>query len=42
MKTTDTIEQVLKNKAVNKVLSVDPEATVYDALKLMADLDQFS
>jgi CBS domain-containing protein len=39
MKTTDTIEQVLKNKAVNKVLSVDPEATVYDALKLMAEND---
>ena len=39
MKTTDTIDQVLKQKAVNKVLSVDPEQTVYEALKLMADND---
>ncbi len=39
MKTTDTIEQVLKQKAVNKVLSVDPDQTVYEALKVMAEND---
>ncbi len=39
MKTTDTIEQVLKQKAVNKVLSVDPDQTVWDALQMMADND---
>ncbi len=39
MKITDTIEQVLKNKKLNKVLSVEPEQTVYEALKLMAEND---
>ena len=39
MKTTDTVEQVLKQKAVNKVLSVDPEQTVWDALQMMSDND---
>jgi CBS domain-containing protein len=39
MKTTDTVEQVLKQKAVNKVLSVDPDQTVWDALQMMADND---
>jgi len=39
MKTTDTIDQVLKNKKLNKVLSVDPDQTVYEALKLMAEND---
>jgi CBS domain-containing protein len=39
MKTTDTVEQVLKQKAVNKVLSVDSEQTVWDALQVMAEND---
>jgi CBS domain-containing protein len=39
MNITDTIEQVLKNKKMNKVLSVAPEQTVYDALELMAEND---
>lgn len=39
MKTTDTIEQVLKHKQMNKVLSVDAGQTVYEALKVMADND---
>jgi CBS domain-containing protein len=36
MKITDTIGLVLKQKEENKVLSIAPEATVYDALKLMS------
>jgi CBS domain-containing protein len=39
MKTTDTVDQVLKNKAFNKVLPVSPEQTVHDALSLMAEYD---
>src|SRR5579871_4276104 len=39
MKITDTIEMVLKNKAFNKVLALDPEQTVYEALEMMAQYD---
>lgn len=39
MKITDTIETVLKQKSLNKVLSISPEQTVYEALELMAALD---
>ena len=36
---TDTVDQVLKNKAFNKVLPISPEQTVHDALSLMAEYD---
>ncbi len=39
MKTTDTIEKVLKNKPFNKILSLDPEQTVYEGLEMMAEYD---
>ena len=39
MKVHDTIAQVLKNKRIGKTLSVAPDDTVYDALKLMAQHD---
>jgi hypothetical protein len=39
MKITDTVDQVLKNKALNKVLPVSPEQTVHEALSLMAEYD---
>lgn len=39
MKITDTIERVLKQKPFNKVLALDPEQTVYQALEMMAQYD---
>lgn len=39
MKIQDTIAQVLKGKNIDKVLSIAPEDSVYDALKLMAEHD---
>ena len=39
MKITDTIDQVLKHKAFNKVLSLAPDQTVLDALALMSEHD---
>lgn len=39
MKIEDTIAQVLKGKRITKALSVAPDDTVYDALKLMAEYD---
>jgi CBS domain-containing protein len=39
MKITDTVDQVLKNKAFNKILPISPEQTVHDALSLMAEYD---
>jgi CBS domain-containing protein len=39
MKITDTIDQVLKHKVFNKILSLTPEETVYDALKTMNEYD---
>ena len=39
MKVTDTIATVLKNKAINTVLSISPEQTVYQALEIMAHHD---
>ena len=36
---TDTVDQVLKHKAFNKILPVSPEQTVHDALSLMAEHD---
>ena len=37
MEITDTIGSVLKNKAVNRVLSIAPEQSVLDAIKMMAE-----
>ena len=37
MKTSDTIDLVLKQKAFNKILPVSPEQTVREALSLMAE-----
>ena len=39
MKIHDTIAQVLKSKNIDTVLSIGPDDTVYDALKLMAEHD---
>ncbi len=39
MKTTETIDQVLKQKAFNKILPISPEQTVREALALMAEYD---
>jgi CBS domain-containing protein len=39
MKTTETIDQVLKQKKFNKILPVAPEQTVREALALMAEYD---
>ncbi|MGA9062302.1 MAG: CBS domain-containing protein [Terracidiphilus sp.] len=39
MKITDTVEQVLKQKAFNKILPIAPEQTVHEALSLMAEYD---
>jgi len=39
MKIADTVDQVLRQKAFNKVLPIAPEQTVHDALSLMAEYD---
>jgi CBS domain-containing protein len=39
MKTTDTIESLLKSKAENDVFSIAPEQSVYKAITLMAEHD---
>lgn len=39
MKITDTIGSVLKSRANNRILSIAPEQTVYEALQLMAHHD---
>ena len=39
MKIHDSIAQVLKNKNIDTVLSIGPDDSVYDALKLMAEHD---
>jgi CBS domain-containing protein len=37
MKLSDTIESVLKSKDENRVLSIEPEQSVYDAIEKMAE-----
>lgn len=39
MQITDTIDRVLRNKSFNRVLSLDPEQTVFEALQTMAQYD---
>ncbi len=39
MKITDTVDQVLKQKAFNKILPIAPEQSVHEALCLMAEYD---
>jgi CBS domain-containing protein len=39
MQTTDTIGRVLKQKTFKKVLSLDPEQSVFTALETMAEYD---
>jgi CBS domain-containing protein len=39
MKITDTVDQVLRHKAFNKILPISPEQTVHEALSLMAEYD---
>ena len=39
MKNTDTIEMVLKSKRENRILSIAPEQSVYEAIELMARHD---
>ncbi len=39
MKITDTIGLVLKSKAMNKILSVKPEQSVYEAIGMLAEYD---
>jgi CBS domain-containing protein len=39
MKITDTVDQVLKQKTFNKILPIDPEQSVHEALSLMAEYD---
>ena len=39
MRISDTIGLVLKSKGQKKVLSIEPQQSVYDALELMAEYD---
>jgi CBS domain-containing protein len=39
MKISDTIDQVLRHKSFNKIIRLDPEQTVYEALKTMEEYD---
>ena len=39
MKNTDTIEMVLKSKGDNRILSIAPEQSVYEAIEMMAKYD---
>ena len=39
MKINDTIDQVLRHKSFNQIIELDPEQTVYDALKTMDEFD---
>ena len=39
MKIQDTVAKVLKGKNIDRVLSIGPDDTVYDALKMMSEND---
>jgi CBS domain-containing protein len=39
MKITDTVEMVMRYKKFNKVLSLDPDQTVYEGLEMLAEYD---
>ena len=39
MKITDTIGSLLKSRPRNRILSIAPEQTVYEALQMMAQYD---
>jgi len=39
MRISDTIGSLLKNRRHNRILSIAPEQTVYEALELMAEYD---
>jgi CBS domain-containing protein len=39
MKIADTIDQVMRHKSFNQIIRLDPEQTVYDALKTMEEYD---
>lgn len=39
MRITDTIETLLKHKKFNRVLALDPDQSVYEALQTMAEYD---
>ena len=39
MKITDTIGSVLKSKGANRILSIAPEQSVYEAIEMMAEHD---
>ena len=39
MKISDTIDQVLRHKSFNQVIALDPEQTVFEALKTMEEYD---
>jgi CBS domain-containing protein len=39
MRISDTIDQVLRHKSFNRVLALQPEQTVHEALKVMEEYD---
>lgn len=39
MHTNDTVEVVMRNKVFNKVLSLDPDQSVYEGLEMLAEYD---
>lgn len=39
MRSADTIEMLLRQKSFNRVLPLDPDQTVYEALQTMAEYD---
>jgi len=39
MKITDTVGSLLRSRSRNRILSIAPEQTVYEALQLMAEYD---
>jgi CBS domain-containing protein len=39
MKIADTIDQVMRHKSFNQVIRLEPEQTVYEALKTMEEYD---